>query len=48
MKKFNAIAIGAGQAGPSLAEKLAREGLHTTIIERLAQAGQAQLERPVF
>ncbi len=34
MKKFDAIVIGAGQAGPSLAEKLTQEGLKTAIIER--------------
>ncbi|MFT5139045.1 MAG: pyruvate/2-oxoglutarate dehydrogenase complex dihydrolipoamide dehydrogenase (E3) component [Lysobacterales bacterium] len=34
MKKFDAIIIGAGQAGPPLAEKLTQEGLKTAIIER--------------
>lgn len=34
MKKFDAIVIGAGQAGPPLAEKLTQEGQHTAIIER--------------
>ncbi len=34
MKKFDAIVIGAGQAGPPLAEKLTQEGLKTAIIER--------------
>lgn len=34
MKLFDAIVIGAGQAGPPLAEKLTQEGLHTAIIER--------------
>ena len=34
MKKFNAIVIGAGQAGPPLAEKLTQEGQRTAIIER--------------
>ena len=34
MKKFDAIVIGAGQAGPALAEKLTQEGLSTAIIER--------------
>mgnify|MGYP003642973861 CR=1 FL=1 len=34
MKKFDAIVIGAGQAGPSLAAKLTQEGLRTAIIER--------------
>jgi len=34
MKEFDAIVIGAGQAGPPLAEKLTQEGLRTAIIER--------------
>jgi pyruvate/2-oxoglutarate dehydrogenase complex dihydrolipoamide dehydrogenase (E3) component len=34
MKKFDAIIIGAGQAGPALAEKLTQDGLKTAIIER--------------
>lgn len=34
MKKFNAIVIGAGQAGPPLAEKLTQDGQPTAIIER--------------
>lgn len=34
MKEFDAIVIGAGQAGPPLAEKLTQEGQHTAIIER--------------
>ncbi len=33
MKKFDAIVIGAGQAGPPLVEKLTQEGRHTAIIE---------------
>ncbi len=33
-KKYDAIVIGAGQAGPSLAARLTSEGLHTAIIER--------------
>ncbi len=32
--KFDAIVIGAGQAGPPLAERLTQEGLRTAIIER--------------
>lgn len=32
--KYDAIIIGAGQAGPPLAEKLTQEGLKTAIIER--------------
>ena len=31
---FDAIVIGTGQAGPSLAGRLDREGLKTAIIER--------------
>ena len=31
---FDAIIIGAGQAGPSLAQRLTNEGLRTAIIER--------------
>ncbi|MGH1538494.1 MAG: FAD-containing oxidoreductase [Gammaproteobacteria bacterium] len=34
MKKYDAIVIGAGQAGPSLAAKLVSENLNTAIIER--------------
>lgn len=34
MKKYDAIVIGAGQAGPSLAAKLVSENLKTAIIER--------------
>ncbi len=34
MKKFDAIIIGAGQAGPALAEKLTQSGLSTAIVER--------------
>ena len=32
--KYDAIVIGAGQAGPPLAERLTREGLKTAIVER--------------
>ncbi len=34
MEKFDAIIIGTGQAGPSLAARCAREGLKTAVIER--------------
>ena len=34
MKNFDAIVIGAGQAGPSLAEALTGQGLRTAIVER--------------
>ncbi|MFQ5651269.1 MAG: FAD-containing oxidoreductase [bacterium] len=34
MKKFDAIIIGTGQAGPSLAARLAREGMQVAVIER--------------
>jgi pyruvate/2-oxoglutarate dehydrogenase complex dihydrolipoamide dehydrogenase (E3) component len=34
VEKFDAIVIGTGQAGPSLATRMAREGLKTAIIER--------------
>ena len=33
-KKFDAIIIGTGQAGPSLAARMTREGMKTAIIER--------------
>jgi len=33
-EKFDAIIIGTGQAGPSLAQRKTREGLKTAIIER--------------
>ncbi len=33
-EKFDAIVIGTGQAGPSLATRMAREGMKTAIIER--------------
>ncbi len=33
-EKFDAIVIGSGQAGPSLAERLTREGFKTAMIER--------------
>ena len=34
MKTFDAIVIGTGQAGPSMAARLAAAGLKTAIIER--------------
>ncbi len=34
MKNFDAVVIGAGQAGPSLAAKLAASGLKTAIVEK--------------
>lgn len=34
MKQYDAIVIGAGQAGPSLAARLTQEGLKTAIVER--------------
>jgi pyruvate/2-oxoglutarate dehydrogenase complex dihydrolipoamide dehydrogenase (E3) component len=34
VKKFDAIIIGTGQAGPSLAARMTREGMKTAIIER--------------
>jgi pyruvate/2-oxoglutarate dehydrogenase complex dihydrolipoamide dehydrogenase (E3) component len=34
MKRFDAIIIGTGQAGPSLATRFAGAGRHSTIIER--------------
>ena len=33
-KKFDAIIIGTGQAGPSMAQRMTREGMKTAIIER--------------
>ncbi len=36
---FDAIVIGAGQAGPSLAGRLGQEGLKTAIIERHLMGG---------
>ena len=34
VESFDAIIIGAGQAGPALAARCAREGLRTAVIER--------------
>jgi pyruvate/2-oxoglutarate dehydrogenase complex dihydrolipoamide dehydrogenase (E3) component len=31
---FDAIIVGAGQAGPAIAERCAKEGLRTAVIER--------------
>lgn len=39
MKKFDAIVIGAGQAGPALAGKLTQKGLRTAIVERHQMGG---------
>jgi len=36
---YDAIVIGAGQAGPSLAARLGQEGLKTAIIERHLMGG---------
>ncbi len=33
-EKFDAIIIGTGQSGPSLAARMTREGMRTAIIER--------------
>ena len=33
-EKFDAIIVGAGQSGPSLAARMTREGMRTAIIER--------------
>ena len=35
-EKFDAIVIGAGQAGPALAVRCGKEGLKTVLIVRLA------------
>jgi pyruvate/2-oxoglutarate dehydrogenase complex dihydrolipoamide dehydrogenase (E3) component len=34
MNRYDAIIIGTGQAGPSLAERLAKSGMHVAVIER--------------
>ena len=34
MNRFDAIIIGTGQAGPSLADRLAKAGMRVAIIER--------------
>jgi pyruvate/2-oxoglutarate dehydrogenase complex dihydrolipoamide dehydrogenase (E3) component len=39
MKEFDAIIIGAGQAGPSLARRLAASGNHVAIVERARFGG---------
>jgi len=33
-EKFDAIVIGTGQSGPSLAERMVREGMRVAIVER--------------
>ena len=33
-QKYDAIVIGTGQSGPSLAVRLAKEGMRTAVIER--------------
>lgn len=33
-EKFDAIVVGAGQAGPAIAARCSREGLKTAVIER--------------
>ena len=38
-KKYDAIVIGTGQAGPALASRLGREGLKTAVIERKLVGG---------
>ncbi len=38
-RRFDAIVIGAGQAGPSLAVRMAKEGLAVAIVERAAVGG---------
>ena len=38
-EKYDAIVIGAGQAGPALAARLGSEGLKTAIIERKLLGG---------
>src|SRR5512139_724581 len=39
MERYDAVVIGAGQAGPSLAARLGAEGLKTAIIERQLLGG---------
>ncbi|HSX93675.1 MAG TPA: FAD-dependent oxidoreductase, partial [Hydrogenophaga sp.] len=34
IETFDAIVVGAGQAGPAIAERCSREGLRTAVIER--------------
>lgn len=34
MNRYDAIIIGTGQAGPTLAERLAKAGMHVAVIER--------------
>ncbi len=37
--KFDAIVIGTGQSGPSLAARMSREGMKVAIVERKAFGG---------
>ena len=38
-ESFDAIVVGAGQAGPAIAERCSREGLRTALVERAAFGG---------
>ena len=38
-KKFDAIVIGTGQSGPSLASRLSQEGMQVAVIERQSFGG---------
>ena len=42
---FDAIVIGAGQAGPSLAVRLAASGLKTALVEREHLGGRSEERR---
>lgn len=39
IETFDAIVVGAGQAGPAIAERCSREGLRTALVERAAFGG---------
>ena len=39
MNRFDAIVIGAGQAGPSLAGRLTKAGMTVAVIERMPVGG---------